>query len=96
MYTFSQHYIPHHHIPDPIVPATYTWILWESPIAKFVWTSAKAILNLIDLDLTASSYHEAIWELASKNATDGDETEKLKADSQTEHNCIRLMVLVRS
>ena len=77
-YTFSQHYIPRHHIPDPIVPATYIWILWKSPIAKSVWTSAKAILNQIDLDLTASSYHEAIWDLASNDATDGDETEKLK------------------
>ena len=55
-YTFSQHYmyIPYHHIPDPIVPATYTWLLWESSIAKSVCTSAKAILNQIDLDLTAS------------------------------------------
>ena len=29
-YTFSQHYIPRHHIPNIIVPATYSWILWES------------------------------------------------------------------
>ena len=30
------------------------------------------------MDPTASSYHEAIWELASNDATDGDETEKLQ------------------
>ena len=77
-YTFSQHYIPYHHIPNPIIPATYTWILWESPIARSVWTSARAILNRIDLDLTVSSYHEAIWDLANDDATDGDEPEKLK------------------
>ena len=47
-------------------------------MAKSVWTLAKLILNRIDLDLTASSYHEAIWELVNNNATDGDETDKLK------------------
>ena len=52
--------------------------MWESPIARSVWTSARAILNRIDLDLTVSSDHEAIWDLASDDATDGDETEKLK------------------
>ena len=77
-YTFSQHYIPRHHIPDPIIPATYSWILWESPIARSVWTSAKAILNEINLVLAASSYHEAIWEMVNNDATDGDETDKLK------------------
>ena len=77
-YTFSQHYIPRHHIPNIIVPATYSWILWDSPIAKSVWTLAKLILNRIDLNLDASSYHEAIWELVNNNATDGDETDKLK------------------
>ena len=35
-------------------------------------------MNRIDLDLTASSYHEVIWDLASDDATDGDETENLK------------------
>ena len=30
------------------------------------------------MDLTASSYHEVIWDLASDDATDGDETDKLK------------------
>ena len=77
-YTFSQHYIPRHHIADPIITATYIWVLWQSPIARSVWTSAKAILNKIDLDLTVSTYHEAIWDLVSDDATDGDETEKLK------------------
>ena len=33
----------------------------------------------IDLDLTASSYHKAIWDLVNNDATDGDETEKLKS-----------------
>ena len=44
-YTFSPHFIPRHHISDPIRPSTYNWILWDSPIAKSVWSSAKAILN---------------------------------------------------
>ena len=77
-YTFSQHFIPRYHTLNPITHATYSWALWESPIARSVWTSARALLNRIDLDLTASSYHEAIWDLASDDATDGDETEKLK------------------
>ena len=59
-YTFSPHFIPRHHIPNPIAPATYAWILWESPIATAVWSSAKEILNKINIDLSASSYHEAI------------------------------------
>ena len=78
LYFLSQHYIPRHHIPDPIIPATYSWILWESPIAKSVWTSAREILNEINLVLAASSYHEAIWEMVNNDATDGDETDKLK------------------
>ena len=36
------------------------------------------MLNRIGLDLTASSYHEVVWDLASDDATNGDETEKLK------------------
>ena len=50
----------------------------ESPIARSVWSSANEILNKINLDMTASSYHEAIWDLVSSDATDGDETNKLK------------------
>ena len=52
--------------------------MWDSPIAKSVWTLAKLILNRIDLNLAASFYHEAIWELVNNDATDGDETDKLK------------------
>ena len=77
-YTLSPHFIPRHDISDPIRPSTYNWILWDSPIAKSVWSSAKTILNNINLDITASSYHEATWELDSNDATDGDETDKLK------------------
>ena len=77
-YTFSQHYIPRHHIPNIIVPTTYSWILWDSPMVKSVWTLAKLILNRIHLKLAASSYHEAIWDLVNNDATDGDETDKLK------------------
>ena len=36
------------------------------------------MLNRIGLDLTASSYHEVVWDLANDDATNGDETEKLK------------------
>ena len=75
---FSQYFIPHHHIPNPMVPATYTWILWESPIARSVWASATYLLNRIGLNLTASSYHEVVWDLAANDVTNGDETEKLK------------------
>ena len=35
-------------------------------------------MNKINIDLSASSYHEAIWELVNTDATDGDETDKLK------------------
>ena len=77
-YTFSPHFIPRHHISNPIIPATYTWILRDSPIARSVWLSATDILNSISIDLSASSYHEAIWELVNTDATDGDETDKLK------------------
>ena len=34
------------------------------------------LLNKIHIDLSASSYHEAIWELVNTDATDGDETDK--------------------
>ena len=78
-FTFTQHYIPNHHISDPMVPATYNSILWDSPMARSVWTKAREILDTIRLDLTASSYHEAIWELVNSDATDGDETEKLRS-----------------
>ena len=42
-HTFSPHFIPRHHTPNPIIPSTYTWILWESPIARSMWSSAKEI-----------------------------------------------------
>ena len=77
-YTFSPHFIPRHHIPNPIIPATYTWILWDSPIARSVWLSATDILSSINIDWSASSYHEAIWELVNTDATNGDETDTLK------------------
>ena len=47
-------------------------------MARSVWSTTKDILGRIGLDLTASSYHEAIWELVDTDATNGDETEKLR------------------
>ena len=76
--------MPNHHISDPMVPATYNSILWDSPMARSVWTKARETLDTIGVDLTALSYHEAIWELVDSDATDGDETEKLR--SVTKHN----------
>ena len=92
-YTFSQHYIPKHHVSDPIIPATYKWILWESPMARSVWTKAREILGMIGLDLTASSYHEAIWGLAHADAIDGDETEKLRSVTKQNLTIFALWVL---
>ena len=53
-------------------------ILWESPMARSVWSTAKDMLGRIGLDLTASSYHEAIWELVDTDATNGDDGTKQK------------------
>ena len=92
-HTFSQHFIPHHHIPNPIMPATYTWTLWESHIARSVCASATSLLNRIGLDLTASSYHEVVWDLASDDAPNGDETEKLKWIAEQNINVFALWAL---